>query len=64
MRRTGQPVALLCALLLVASACGDEETAIALDCRPETVKSQTLRALDKLREHPSLAELSEVVGTR
>ena len=53
-----------CVVLRYFDELSVEETAIALDCRPGTVKSQTLRALDKLREHPSLAELSEVVGTR
>ena len=53
-----------CVVLRYFDELSVEETAIALDCRPGTVKSQTLRALDKLREHPSLAELYEVVGTR
>ncbi|GAA0609424.1 SigE family RNA polymerase sigma factor [Kribbella sandramycini] len=39
-----------------------EETAIALDCRPGTVKSQTMRALEKLREHPALRHFSELAG--
>jgi RNA polymerase sigma-70 factor (sigma-E family) len=34
-----------------------EETADVLGCRPGTVKSQTMRALEKLRLHPSLADL-------
>ncbi|MEU4193582.1 SigE family RNA polymerase sigma factor [Kribbella sp. NPDC026611] len=32
-----------------------DETADVLGCRPGTVKSQTLRALEKLRRHPALA---------
>lgn len=51
-----------CVVLRYFDELSVEETAIALDCRPGTVKSQTMRALDKLRAHPSLAELSELIG--
>jgi RNA polymerase sigma-70 factor (sigma-E family) len=52
-----------CVVLRYFDELSVEETAIALDCRPGTVKSQTMRALEKLRAHPSLAELSELIGT-
>ncbi|MET9269061.1 SigE family RNA polymerase sigma factor [Kribbella sp. NPDC003557] len=41
-----------------------DETADVLGCRPGTVKSQTMRALDKLRQHPALAglDLAELGG--
>jgi RNA polymerase sigma-70 factor (sigma-E family) len=41
-----------------------DETADVLGCRPGTVKSQTMRALDKLRLHPALADfdLAELGG--
>lgn len=41
MRRTGQPAALLCALLLVATACSDDEPAIAQES-PEFINEVTL----------------------
>ena len=41
MRRTGQPVALLCALLLVATACDDEEPTVAQE-PPEFINEVTL----------------------
>ncbi len=53
-----------CVVLRYFDELSVEETAIALDCRPGTVKSQTLRALEKLRAHPSLAELSDLVGIK
>ncbi|TDO68434.1 RNA polymerase sigma-70 factor (sigma-E family) [Kribbella sp. VKM Ac-2571] len=53
-----------CVVLRYFDELSVEETAIALDCRPGTVKSQTMRALDKLRAHPSLAELSDLVGMK
>ncbi|HEY3556246.1 MAG TPA: SigE family RNA polymerase sigma factor [Kribbella sp.] len=51
-----------CVVLRYFDELSVEETAIALNCRPGTVKSQTMRALEKLRAHPSLAELSELIG--
>ncbi|MEU8227442.1 SigE family RNA polymerase sigma factor [Kribbella sp. NPDC048915] len=41
-----------------------DDTADVLGCRPGTVKSQTLRALDKLRQHPAFAglDLAELGG--
>lgn len=53
-----------CVVLRYFDELSVEETAIALDCRPGTVKSQTMRALEKLRTHPSLAELSDLVGMK
>ncbi|WP_202876291.1 sigma-70 family RNA polymerase sigma factor [Kribbella sp. VKM Ac-2566] len=53
-----------CVVLRYFDELSVDETAIALDCRPGTVKSQTLRALEKLRAHPSLAELSDLVGMK
>jgi RNA polymerase sigma-70 factor (sigma-E family) len=49
-----------CVVLRYFDELSVEETAAALDCRPGTVKSQTLRALEKLRTHPALAELSDL----
>jgi RNA polymerase sigma-70 factor (sigma-E family) len=46
-----------CVVLRYFDELSVEETAAALNCRPGTVKSQTMRALDKLRAHPALAEL-------
>jgi RNA polymerase sigma factor (sigma-70 family) len=48
-----------CVVLRYFDELSVDETAAALNCRPGTVKSQTLRALDKLRTHPALAELTE-----
>jgi RNA polymerase sigma-70 factor (sigma-E family) len=53
-----------CVVLRYFDELSVEETATALDCRPGTVKSQTMRALEKLRTHPSLAELSDLVGMK
>ena len=47
-----------CVVLRYFDELSVDETAAALNCRPGTVKSQTLRALDKLRTHPALAELT------
>ncbi|MEV5966255.1 SigE family RNA polymerase sigma factor [Kribbella sp. NPDC051952] len=51
-----------CVVLRYFDELSVEETAAALDCRPGTVKSQTMRALEKLRTHPALLELSNFVG--
>lgn len=51
-----------CVVLRYFDEMSVEETALALDCRPGTVKSQTLRALEKLRENPALAHFSELAG--
>jgi RNA polymerase sigma-70 factor (sigma-E family) len=51
-----------CVVLRYFDELSVEETAAVLDCRPGTVKSQTMRALDKLRAHPALAELTGLVG--
>ncbi|MGW7682059.1 SigE family RNA polymerase sigma factor [Kribbella sp. NPDC054772] len=53
-----------CVVLRYFDELSVDETAIALDCRPGTVKSQTLRALEKLRAHPALAELSDLAGMK
>ncbi len=45
-----------CVVLRYFDQLSVEETAEALGVRPGTVKSQTLRALDKLRAHPGLAD--------
>lgn len=52
-----------CVVLRYFDELSIEETAAALDCRPGTVKSQTLRALEKLRGNPALAELSDFAMT-
>jgi len=46
-----------CVVLRYFDELSVDETAVALNCRPGTVKSQTLRALDKLRAQPALADL-------
>jgi len=51
-----------CVVLRYFDELSVDETEEALGCRPGTVKSQTLRALDKLRNHPALAELSGLAG--
>jgi RNA polymerase sigma-70 factor (sigma-E family) len=51
-----------CVVLRYFDELSVDETAAALDCRPGTVKSQTLRALDKLRTHPALVDLITVAG--
>jgi RNA polymerase sigma-70 factor (sigma-E family) len=51
-----------CVVLRYFDELSVDETAAALDCRPGTVKSQTMRALEKLRTHPALLELSDFVG--
>lgn len=51
-----------CVVLRYFDELSVDETAAVLGCRPGTVKSQTLRALDKLRAHPALAELSDLAG--
>ncbi|MGZ0151316.1 SigE family RNA polymerase sigma factor [Kribbella sp. WER1] len=53
-----------CVVLRYFDELSVEETATALGCRPGTVKSQTLRALEKLRAHPALADLSELIGAK
>jgi RNA polymerase sigma-70 factor (sigma-E family) len=47
-----------CVVLRYFDELSVDETAAVLECRPGTVKSQTLRALEKLRNHPALAELT------
>lgn len=51
-----------CVVLRYFDQLSVEETAEALGCRPGTVKSQTMRALEKLRLHPALAELTDFAG--
>jgi RNA polymerase sigma-70 factor (sigma-E family) len=51
-----------CVVLRYFDELSVEETALALDCRPGTVKSQTMRALEKLRANPALAHFSELAG--
>ncbi|MEV5963128.1 SigE family RNA polymerase sigma factor [Kribbella sp. NPDC051952] len=46
-----------CVVLRYFDELSVDETAEVLGCRPGTVKSQTLRALEKLRLHPALADL-------
>ncbi len=46
-----------CVVLRYFDELSVDETAEALGCRPGTVKSQTLRGLDKLRAHPALADI-------
>lgn len=46
-----------CVVLRYFDELSVDETADVLGCRPGTVKSQTLRALEKLRTHPALADL-------
>jgi RNA polymerase sigma-70 factor (sigma-E family) len=53
-----------CVVLRYFDELSVEETAAVLGCRPGTVKSQTLRALDKLRVHPALSTLADVAGMR
>ncbi|WP_427889232.1 SigE family RNA polymerase sigma factor [Kribbella sp. GL6] len=53
-----------CVVLRYFDELSVEETAAALDCRPGTVKSQTMRALEKLRAHPALADLSDLIGAK
>ncbi|HZX01978.1 sigma-70 family RNA polymerase sigma factor, partial [Kribbella sp.] len=53
-----------CVVLRYFDELSVEETATALDCRPGTVKSQTMRALDKLRAHPALADLADLIGAK
>lgn len=51
-----------CVVLRYFDELSVDETAAVLGCRPGTVKSQTMRALDKLRNHPALAELHALAG--
>jgi RNA polymerase sigma-70 factor (sigma-E family) len=51
-----------CVVLRYFDELSVDETAAVLGCRPGTVKSQTMRALDKLRAHPALADLSDFAG--
>ena len=51
-----------CVVLRYFDQLSVDETAEALGVRPGTVKSQTMRALDKLRAHPGLADVSELAG--
>jgi RNA polymerase sigma-70 factor (sigma-E family) len=51
-----------CVVLRYFDELSVDETAAVLDCRPGTVKSQTMRALDKLRTHPALVELTAFAG--
>ncbi|GAA1617863.1 SigE family RNA polymerase sigma factor [Kribbella sancticallisti] len=51
-----------CVVLRYFDELSVDETAEVLGCRPGTVKSQTLRALDKLRLHPALADLTDFAG--
>ncbi|WP_020386878.1 SigE family RNA polymerase sigma factor [Kribbella catacumbae] len=51
-----------CVVLRYFDQLSVEETADALGVRPGTVKSQTLRALDKLRAHPGLADLDDLTA--
>jgi RNA polymerase sigma-70 factor (sigma-E family) len=51
-----------CVVLRYFDELSVDETAEVLGCRPGTVKSQTMRALEKLRVHPALADLN-LAGT-
>jgi len=51
-----------CVVLRYFDELSVDETADALGCRPGTVKSQTLRALEKLRLQPALADLADLTG--
>ena len=53
-----------CVVLRYFDELSVDETAAALNCRPGTVKSQTMRALDKLRTHPAILEISTFAGLR
>ncbi|GAA3550810.1 SigE family RNA polymerase sigma factor [Kribbella ginsengisoli] len=51
-----------CVVLRYFDELSVEETAEALGCSTGTVKSQTLRALEKLRLDPALADLTDSAG--
>jgi RNA polymerase sigma-70 factor (sigma-E family) len=51
-----------CVVLRYFNELSVDETAEALGCSAGTVKSQTLRGLDKLRLHPALADLADFAG--
>jgi RNA polymerase sigma-70 factor (sigma-E family) len=51
-----------CVVLRYFDELSVDETADALGCSTGTVKSQTFRALDKLRLNPALADLSDFAG--